>query len=156
MMIQNTLRTESIRLPNDIWQDHSGYWQSTFIRENLMSLGHATWWGYMARGRGLLVCDVEILERASMNWGRDLVQHQARYIPAVEMPDYLKAQHLEADDVARLMDIVETYRPDGELLTAISGEGSVEIYWLQNLTLSPPDCYQQVCNRWNEFNLEHR
>ncbi|MEM1368958.1 MAG: hypothetical protein AAGG02_13275 [Cyanobacteria bacterium P01_H01_bin.15] len=142
-----------MRLSVDVWQGRSGCWRSAFIRENLLPIGHVTWQGYLARGRGLVVCDVEVIEAASMDWSRDLVRYRARYIPAVEMRGYLKAQGLHADDVARLMDVVQIYHPEGELLTAIAGEGSVEIYWLRNLAISPPGCYQQVCNRWDEFDL---
>ena len=145
-----------MRPPVDVWQGCLGYWQSAFIRENLLPLGHAAWRGYLARGRGLVVCDVEVIEAASVDWSRDVMQYRARYIPAVEMPDYLKAQGLQAEYVDCLMDIVQTYRPEGELLVEIAGEGSIEVNWLRNLAISPPDCYQQVCNRWDEFDLKPR
>jgi hypothetical protein len=145
-----------MRLPIEVWQGCSGYWQSAFIRENLLPLGHAAWQGYQTQGQGLVVCDVEVVEATSVNWSGDVVKYQARYIPAAAMPDYLQAQGLKADYVSRLMDIVQTYRPEGELIVAIAGEGPIEINWLRNLAISPPDCYQQVCNRWDEFALEPR
>ncbi|MEO1744301.1 MAG: hypothetical protein AAFR99_21175, partial [Cyanobacteria bacterium J06629_9] len=88
----------------DVWQGCSDYWQSAFIRENLLPLGHAAWQGYLAQGRGLVVCDVEVLEAASVDWSRDVVKYKARYIPAATVPDYLKAQGLQSDSVNRLMD----------------------------------------------------
>ncbi|MEO0942842.1 MAG: hypothetical protein AAFY30_14950 [Cyanobacteria bacterium J06642_12] len=145
-----------MRTPADVWQGCSGYWQSAFIRENLLPLGYAAWRGYLARGRGLAICDVEVSETASVDWSRDVVPYQVRYIPAVEMPDYLNAQGLKADYVERLMDVVQTYRPEGELLIAIARESPIEVNWLRKLTISPPECYQQVCNRWDEFDLEPR
>jgi hypothetical protein len=54
------------------------------------------------------------------------------------------------------MAIVQTYRPEGELMIAIAGEGPIEVNWLRNLAISPPDCYRQVLNRWDEFALELR
>mgnify|MGYP006279337905 FL=1 len=142
-------------LPIEVWQGCSGYWQSAFIRENMLPLGHAAWQGCLAQGRGLVVCDVEVVAAAVVDWSGDVVQYQTRYIPALAVPDYLKAQGLKADYVDRLMDTVQTYRPEGELLVAIAGDGlSVEINWLQNLAITPPDCYRQVCNRWDEFALK--
>ncbi len=143
-----------MQFPIDVWQGCSGYWQSAFIRENLLPLGHAAWQGYLAQGQGMVVCDVEVVEATSVDWGRDVVRYKARYIPAATVPDYLKAQGLQADYIDRLMDTVQTYQPKGELIVAIAGEGSIEVNWLRNLAISPPDCYQQVCNRWEEFALK--
>jgi hypothetical protein len=145
-----------MRPPVDVWQGCSGYWQSAFIRENLLPLGHAAWQGYLAQGRGLVVCDVEVVEAPSVDWSGDVVKYEIRYIPAVEVPGYLKAQGLKVDYVNRLMDTVQTYCPEGELIIAISGDSPIEINWLRNLAISPPDCYRQVLNRWDEFALEPR
>ena len=57
-----------MRLPVDIWQGCSGYWQSAFIRENLLPLGHAAWQGYRTHGQGLVVCDVEVVAATSVDW----------------------------------------------------------------------------------------
>ena len=143
-----------MRPPIDVWQDCSGYWQSAFIQENLLPLGHANWKGYLTQGRGLVVCDVEVFKGVSVDWSSDVVKYEARYVPAVAVSDYFKTQGLTADYLGHLMDVVQTYRPEGELLIAIAHGGSVEINWLCNLAISPPDCYQQICNRWIEFNLD--
>lgn len=142
-----------MRPPTDVWQGCSGHWQPAFIRENLLPLGHAAWQGYRTQGRGLVVCDVEIVETTSVDWRGDVVRYQTRYIPAVAVPDYLKVQGLQASDRERLMTVVQTYCPEQEMLTEIAQAGSVEINWLRNLAISPPDCYRQVCNRWDEFAL---
>jgi len=143
-----------MRLPIEVWQGCSGYRQSAFIRENLLPLGHAAWQGYLAQGRGLVVCDVEVVEAASVDWSGDVVKYEIRYIPVVEVPGHLQAHGLQAGDRDRLMEVVQTYCPEQEILTAIAQAGSVEINWLRNLAISPPDCYHQVCNRWDEFALE--
>jgi len=143
-----------MQLPIDVGQGCSGFWQSAFIRENILSLGHAAWQGHLDQGQGLVVCDVEVFEAASVDWSRDVVRYKARYIPAATVPEYLKAQGLQVGHINRLMDKVQTYQPQGELLVAIAGEGLLEVSWLHNLAISPPDCYQQVCNRWDEFALK--
>ena len=148
------MKTDMMQPPADVWQGFSGYWQDRFIRENLLPLGHAAWQGYLAQGRGLVVCDVAVVKALSVDWRSDVVKYEARYISSIEMPDYLKVRGLETDDVDRLMDTVQTYCPNKELLVAITHGESVEIDWLHNLAISPPDCYQQIRNRWVEFNLE--
>ena len=140
--------------PIDVWQSCSGSWQSAFIREHLLPLGHAAWQGYLAQEQGLVVCDVEVFDATSVDWSRDLVRYKVGYIPAAAVPDYLEGQGLQIDDIHRLMSTVWTYQPKGELLIAISGAGPMEVSWLRNLVISPPDCYQQVCNRWEEFALK--
>ena len=139
--------------PVEVWQGCLGYWQSAFMRENLLPLGHTAWRGYLTQGRGIVVCEVEVSEVLSVDWSSDVVKYQTRYISAVEMPDYLKTQGLKADYVGRVRDTAQTYHPEEELLVAIAHKESVEINWLRNLAISPPGCYQQVCARWVEFNL---
>jgi hypothetical protein len=142
-----------MRSPVDVWQGCSGNWQPAFIRENLLPLGHAAWRGYLAQGRGLVACEV-VAAVASVDWSRDVVQYQTRYIPAVAVPNYLEARGLKAESVDRLMETVQTYAPDCDVLIALGGHGPFEIDWLRNLAIAPPDCYHQVCDRWGEFNLE--
>jgi hypothetical protein len=62
-----------------------------------------------------------------VDWSGDVVKYEIRYIPAAAMTDYLQAQGLKADYVSRLMDIVQTYRPEGELIVAISGDSPLEV-----------------------------
>ena len=143
-----------MRLPVDIWQGCSGYWQSAFIRENLLPLGHAAWQGYLTHGRGLVTCEVEVVDATTVDWSGDVVQYSLQYIPAGAVPAYLEPHHLSVDFIHRLMTVVQTYAPDREILIAIGGNGPIEIDWLRNLAIAPPDCYRQVCNRWDEFNLE--
>ncbi|MEO0984008.1 MAG: hypothetical protein AAFY20_00505 [Cyanobacteria bacterium J06639_14] len=143
-----------MRLPVDVWQGCSGYWQTAFMRENLLPLGHAAWQGYQTQGRGLVVCDVEVVAATSVDWSGDVVKYQTRYITAVAVPDYLEAHGLQASDRDRLVNAVQTYCPEQEMLTAIGQAGSIEINWLQNLEIAPPDCHRQVCNRWDEFALK--
>lgn len=145
-----------MRPPNDVWQGCSGYWQSAFIRENLLSLGHGAWQGYLTQGRGVVVCHVEAIAVSSMDWRSDGVPYTVHYVPAAALPLYLEAQRCTEAVIHRLMDAVQTYQPERDILMAITGAGPLEIQWLQNLAITPADCYQQVLNRWEEFALDAR
>jgi hypothetical protein len=142
-----------MRPPTEVWQGCSGYWQPAFIRENFLTLGHAAWQGYLIHGRGLVACEVERLDMAITDWNGDVVQYSTQYIPAVAVSTYLKSRHLQTDFSHDLMNAVQLYIPDQDLLIAIEGNGPIEMGWLRNLAIAPPDCYQQVCDRWDEFNL---
>ena len=142
-----------MRPPVDVWQGCWGHWQPAFIRENLLPLGHAAWQGYLIHGRGMVACAVDVVNATTVDWCGDVVQYSLQYIPAGAVPAYLKSHHLSADFSHRLMNTVQTYTPDRDVLIAIGGK-PIEIDWLRNLAIAPPDCYHQVCNRWDEFNLE--
>jgi hypothetical protein len=145
-----------MRPPNDVWQGCAGYWQSAFIRENLLPLGHAAWQGYLTQGRGVVVCDVAAIAASSMDWRSDGVPYRVHYLPAATVSPYLEAQRCAEAVIHRLMDTVQTYQPERDILMAIAGAGSLEIQWLQNLAIPPADCYQQVRHRWEEFALDPR
>jgi hypothetical protein len=56
-----------MRPRNDAWQGCCGYWSNHFIRENLLSLGHAAWQGFTTQGRGMVVCNVAFVEDKTGN-----------------------------------------------------------------------------------------
>ena len=145
-----------MRPPVDVWQGCSGHWQSAFIRENLLHLGHAAWQGYLTHGRGIVACQVEAVDSTPIDWSGDVVQYSIQYIPAAAFPAYIHDGHLSSDLIYRLAESVQKYVPAQEILIAIGGNGPIEIDWLQNLVVLPPDCHHQLCNRWDEFNLESK
>lgn len=140
-------------LPLDVWQGYSGYWQSAFIRENFLSIGHAAWQGYLTQCRGVVACNVEDVDVSTQDWHSNPVQYNIQYIPAAEVQPYLKIHNLDTSFVYPLIEAVKIYQPGQDILVAIFGNGQVDINWLQNLAIAPPDCYHQVHNRFSEFNL---
>jgi hypothetical protein len=137
----------------EVWQGCAGYWQSAFIRENLLPLGHAAWQGHQHHGRGLVACVVTVVDAATVDWSGDVVQYRLQYIPAGTVPAYLASHPLPSGVRDHLMQTVQTYAPDRDLLVALEANGVIEIDWLRHLAIAPPDCYRQVCDRWDEFNL---
>lgn len=141
--------------PHDsLWQGCFGYWQNLFIRENLLPLGHTAWQGFTIEGRGIVVCDVAIVDPTSIDWSRDVVAYTVRFIPEIQIPAHLQSLELEAALISRLMDTVQMYNPAQEILLLIQGNGETDINLLQHLATSPADCYQQVQQRWAEFRFD--
>lgn len=138
----------------DVWQSCWEHWQSAFIRENVLPLGHAAWQGYLTHGRGLVACAVEVVNATTVNWSGNVVEYGLQYIPVGAVSAYLESHHLSVDFIHRMMNTVQTYAPDQDVLIAIEGNEPIEIDWLRNLAIAPPDCYRQVCNRWDEFDFE--
>lgn len=140
----------------DLWKVGTEAWQPAFIRENLMPLGHGAWQGYLTQGRGLVVCEVERIEDlniAALDWCRDVVRYRIEYRPVSAIRPYLISCGLPGAVVDRLLAVAHTYAPEQEILLALSHSGSMEVDWLRHMAIAPPDCYRQVCDRWDEFNL---
>lgn len=93
-------------LPVDFWQGYTGYWQSAFIRENFLSIGHAAWQGYLTQWRGLVACGVEVVDVSTLDWRSDHVRYSIQYIPVPEVQPYLKIHNLDTDFVHHLMEVV--------------------------------------------------
>jgi hypothetical protein len=102
----------------------------------------------------LVACVVVIVDATTVDWSGDVVQYSLQYILAGAVSSYLERHHLPADFRDRLMQTMQTSVPDRDVLIALEGNESIEIDWLRNLAIAPPDCYRQVCDRWDEFNLE--
>ncbi len=141
--------------PHDsLWQGCFGYWQNLFIRENLLPLGHAAWQGFLIQGRGIVVCEVVIVDAKSVDWNSDIVEYTVHFVPLSDVSAYLQTLGLEATLIERLIDTVQTYDPAQAILLLIEQNGRADINLLQHLAISPADCYQQMQQRWSEFQLE--
>lgn len=139
----------------DVWQGCAGYWQPLFIREHLLPLGHAAWGGYITQGRGVVMCEVVVQSPNSFDWSRDRAPHHIRFLGQTQVPTYLRGQGLTSDAITALMESVQTYPPEQDVLLLISHGGQAQVTWLQNLAIAPPDCYRQVCARRDEFTVAH-
>lgn len=151
--IRHRTKITLVQLPISHWQGCSGSWQAAFIRENFLPLGHAAWQGYLIEGRGMVACEMEVVDATTIDWSGDVVRYSLQYIPTIAVPLYLQPYHLPANFIHRLMDTLQTYSPVREILISVSNDEQIEIDWLRNLAIAPRDCHRQVCNRWDEFDL---
>jgi hypothetical protein len=141
--------------PHDsLWQGCFGYWQNLFIRENLLPLGHAAWQGFLIQGRGIVVCEVAIVDARSVDWNSDIVEYAVRFVSLSDVSAYLQTLGLESTLIEHLIDTVQTYDPAQAILLLIEQNGRADINLLQHLAISPADCHQQMQRRWSEFQLE--
>uniref|UniRef100_A0A832H5F6 Uncharacterized protein n=1 Tax=Oscillatoriales cyanobacterium SpSt-402 TaxID=2282168 RepID=A0A832H5F6_9CYAN len=143
-----------MRPQDSTWQGCFGYWQNLFIRENLLPLGHAAWQGFITQGRGMVVCDVVLVDAKSVDWNSDIVEYTLQFVPLPNISAYLQSLNLEVTLIERLIDTVQTYDLTQAILLLIYENGRADINLLQNLKVSPMDCYQQVQQRWVEFQLD--
>ena len=77
-----------------------------------------------------------------------------RYIPQPQLAVYLQEWMVPSQSIESITTAVANYHPQTELIFALESGTNLDIGWCQNLKISPPDCYQQICRRWSEFELE--
>ncbi len=138
-------------MQNELWQGYFGYWQNQFILHNILTIGYTAWNGYVNLGKGMVVCDVMDTIPPSINWSVDTVTFNQVFVPQGQVTPYLQTLELEKDAVTALHKAIATYDPTQAIVILIVGNGAVDINLLQNLRISPAECYRQVQQRWVEF-----
>jgi hypothetical protein len=129
-------------------------WQTDFLQANRLILGHCAWQGFLDQGRGAVVCHVD----PAVGQGHDfqapqLVRFNLQFVPsslfAIRIQDYDFAPAV----VAELLGDLATYAPDQSLILLLVAADQVAAALIQG-SLAPPDCDQQVCQNWSEFQLD--
>ncbi|MBF2003017.1 MAG: hypothetical protein IGS38_20120 [Synechococcales cyanobacterium M58_A2018_015] len=142
-----------MQLRNEVWQGYSGYWQNYFMQQNLLLLGYAAWDSYLNQGRGVLTCKITDIIPASIDWQTEWVKFTQQFIPQPQIASYLQESGLEPAAIDPLIQAVATYDPAREMVILIQGNGAVDINLLRP-KITPPSCYDQVKQRWAEFQLD--
>jgi hypothetical protein len=52
---------------------------------------------------------------------------------------------------AHILEAVDSYNPTTELVFLLESFNQVTFFYLKNLPITPPQCYEQVCKTWEEF-----
>ncbi len=129
-----------------------GPWQNHFIQQNILSIGYQAWQGFSVCGRGLVSCAVD-LPTTLVDWRIAVVPYHLQFIPVAQLESCLDPLELDFLTIRDLLPIVCTYQPHQELIVLLAGGGQVEIDWLKNMAIAPQSCYEQVQQRWLEFQV---
>ncbi|AFY34537.1 hypothetical protein [Calothrix sp. PCC 7507] len=147
-----------MRPPNSVWQGNFGYWQNSFIHHNLLVIGYTAWKGFQSFGRGVVICDVDAQVTHSTTTSLDAVPFTLQFIPADLIGFHLQSLSLDSSIISCILPAIATYNPHQDILLVLLAQPLVEkahpqteVNFLHNLKITPPDCYEQVCNRWQEF-----
>jgi len=144
-----------MRVKDNKQQGSFGHWQNLFIHQNMLTIGYTAWNGFLTVGLGMVVCDVDLPVNTPVNWQVDTVPHHLQFITELSVTDYLQRMELEPSAISNLLQIIATYNPTQQIIILLTGDGKIEIDLLQRLPIAPADCYQQVRQRWEEFQLFH-
>ncbi|NMF57837.1 hypothetical protein [Pseudanabaena yagii] len=140
-----------MKLKDSDWQGNFGYWQKSFIHNNLMMIGYAAWRGFLQHGRGVVICEVDRQAIAPSNTGLTVTPFQSQFIAEQELVTSIQAFSLDQELISVLAQAIGNYAPDREIVLLMKMEEHIEINLFQNLKIFPPDCYSQVSRRWEEF-----
>ncbi|MFM2305285.1 MAG: hypothetical protein RLZZ135_2698 [Cyanobacteriota bacterium] len=130
--------------------------RTDLFTQNLIWIGYHAWQGYLTDDRGLVVIssDVGSIEDADYLWeARSEPNLNFRYIPQLQLSLYLEEWLVPVKSIESISSAVASYQPETELVFANESGVQLDIGWCQRLKTLPPDCYQQICRRWSEFEL---
>jgi hypothetical protein len=125
-------------------------WQPQFIRENFLLIGYQSHRGFETSGKGITVCTIE---RPAVDFKPSFYiwKFKTQFIAADFATPYLLEMGISSRQIPSLMQSISSYDPQQEIILAMNIDQQIEIYCLQNLKISPSECYKQVCDRWDEF-----
>jgi hypothetical protein len=129
--------------------------RADLFAQNLLWIGYYAWQGYLTGDRGLVVInsDVDLMDDSGYNWDSGSPNFNFRYIPQLQLPPYLQEWLVPVNSIESIVSAVTNYPPNTELIFAVESGIHLDIGWCQNLKITPPDCYQQICRRWSEFQI---
>ena len=142
-----------MRIEDSVWQGSFGYWQNLFIHQNILAIGYTAWNGFLDGGLGLVACKINTPINGSVNWSVDTIKYDMQFISQLYATAYLQQVELEENTVSNLLSIIASYEPKEAIIFLSIANGQIDINLLQNLAISPVECYEQVCKRREEFQL---
>ena len=125
-------------------------WQPQFIRDNFLLIGYHALRGFTTLGKGITVCTV-VPPAADFKPSFHIWKFRTRFIAAESAAPNLLEMGISSCQIPSLIQAIAAYDPQQEIILAMNIDQQLEVYCLQNLKISPSECYKQVCDRWDEF-----
>jgi hypothetical protein len=133
--------------------------RTNLFTQNFLWIGYQAWQGYLNCDRGVVAISSQLdLFEDSDDRRSDMLDPSLnfRYIPQPQLAIYLQEWLVPSHSIDYISTAVGNYQPSTELIFAVESEVNLDIGWCQRVKISPPDCHQQICRRWSEFQLEGR
>jgi hypothetical protein len=129
-------------------------WQQEFIATNLLAIGYNAWTGYLGGERGAIICSTNspAVGVAGESFRTYFVRRSrlAAFLNAwLAAPDTVILRHHFMN--AHILEAVDSYNPTTELVFLLESFNQVTFFYLKNLPITPPQCYELVCKTWEEF-----
>ncbi len=125
-------------------------WQADFLQANRLILGHWAWQGFLAQGRGAVICHVDPAVNQEDPPDPRLVRFNLQFVETHRFAVRLQDYDFPPAVVAELLSDLTTYAPAETLILLLVADTQIEAALIRG-SLTPPVCYQQVCEHWSEF-----
>ncbi len=131
-------------------------WQQGFIAKNLLAIGYNAWQGYLSSDRGLIICSTNSpVIRATGE------AFQVYFVPRHHLAPFLNSWLAAPDTVilkrhfmnGHILEAVDNYNPQEDVVFLLESDRIVTFFYLTNLPIAPPKCYEQVLKHWDEFGV---
>ena len=129
-------------------------WHQDFLASNLLVLGYNAWAGHLSQKRGAIVCSLN-----SPMVGVAGESFKTHFIGRSHLVPFLNAW-LKAPErailphhfmIAHILEVVDNYSPTREIVFLLESFDEATFFYLKNLPITPPQCYEQVRKTWDEF-----
>jgi hypothetical protein len=130
--------------------------RANLFTQNFLWIGYHAWQGYLNLDRGVVVISsqVDLFDDSDCHWEDSREPSlNFRYIPRSQLSLYLQEWLVSERSIDPVLTALANYQPQTELIFAMESGPNLDIGWCQHLKTSPPDCHQQICRRWSEFEL---
>ena len=125
---------------------------------NFIIIGYTAWKGFLKSGHGAVICHINTV-KSFQPFVSDLPRE--RYLPneilnlyfvsQARLEAYLSELILAPEAMPPIFRALDNYNPQKDIILVIQCGSRFEVNVLQNTAITPPECYQQVCQRWEEF-----
>ena len=131
-------------------------WHQDFIASNLLVIGHNAWAGHLSQKRGAIVCSTN-----SPTLGVGGESFKSHFVGRSRLMPFLNAWLAAPDTailrhdfmIAHILEVVDNYSPTTEVVLLLESFDGAMFFYLKNLPITPPQCYEQVRKTWDEFQL---
>ncbi|WP_144416073.1 hypothetical protein [Calothrix sp. 336/3] len=114
---------------------------------NIVLIGYTAWKGFLKLGRGAVFC---CIQEDNLPGKLDEILN-LKFFTKSQLEIYLHELILAPKSIPSILQAVDSYNPQTDLILLLQFDSKFEVNILQNLSISPPVCYQQVSQRWEEF-----
>jgi len=128
--------------------------QQDLIAKNLIIIGYNAWAGYLSSDRGALICSTN--NPAVSMTGETFKCHyvtRSNLTPLLNtwlgIPDTTMLQRHFTNN--HILEAVDVYNPKTEIVLLLESGAQVTFFYLKNLPVDPPECYQAICREGTEF-----
>ena len=129
-------------------------WYQDFIASNLLVIGYNAWAGHLSQKRGAIICSTN-----SQMVGIGGESFRTYFVGRPRLMPFLNAWLSVPDTgilphrfmVSHILEVVDNYRPATEVVLLLESFDQATFFYLKNLPITPPQCYEQVRKTWDEF-----